>query len=58
MLSRIKQDETWLGDPIYINTTAVGSDDPVMIHQPAQDATSNVWYVVTAGTQVGIFTSW
>ena len=58
ILTRIKQDEQWLGKASHVDTTVVDPDDPVVIHRPSQDATSNTWYTVTAGRQVGIFTLW
>lgn len=58
MLTRIKEDPEWLGEPTDVNTTGANTDGPLIIHRPAQGATSNLWYSVTAGTQVGIFASW
>lgn len=58
MLRRIKDDPEWLGEISDIDTSAVGDGSPLVIHRPAQDAAGNTWYTVTAGTQIGIFTSW
>ena len=43
----------------YVNTTAAdGANAKAKIHQPRPGTTSNRWYCVTVGTEVGIFASW
>ena len=58
MLTQIKRNPEWLGDASCIDATAVGSSDTHVIHEPAPNTTAEVWYAVSAGTQVGVFASW
>ena len=57
MLLRIKADPDWLGDISYVDTTAVTSIVNQEVHHPGNIA-SRAWYVISAGTRVGIFISW
>ena len=58
MLRWIKADPQWLGDISYVDTSAVGTVTNQQIHKPGSNAQSSNWYVIVAGTRVGIFTSW
>ena len=53
----IRADPDWLGDISYVDTSAVTSTVNQYVHHPGAVA-SDVWYVVTVGTRVGIFISW
>lgn len=57
MLSQVKSNRFWLGGMDYVNTAAA-PDVQQEIHTPAASTTSRRWYVVSMGTEVGIFTSW
>ena len=53
----IRADPDWLGDISYVDTSAVTSTVNQYVHHPGAVA-SDVWYVITVGTRVGIFVSW
>ena len=57
MLRHIKRDQQWVGDILYVDTSAVTVTDQ-QIHKPVRGAVSDTWYIITAGTRVGVFTSW
>ena len=58
MLLQIQADDSWVGDMSYINISAVTSIEGQYIHNPDEFIESGNWHVMTAGTQVGIFTTW
>lgn len=57
MLRSINADRQWVGDISYVDTSAVTITNQ-QIHKPSRGVVSSRWYIITAGTRVGIFTSW
>ena len=58
MLLQIQANSSWVGDMSYVDTDTVASIEGQYVHNPDESVESDSWHLVTAGTQVGIFTSW
>lgn len=59
ILRQIRSNDLWLGDIRYVDVAAVsGAGAERIVHQPASSTTSEHWYCIIVGAEVGIFTSW
>lgn len=59
MLRQLRLDPFWVGGIEYVDTSHIGGFNAKWkIHQPPPEVTSNRWYCVTIGAEVGVFASW